>query len=271
MHLSTMFVVSAIAASAVCALPLQDVPRSDPSTSLDVVSDQDPPANLDGSSVRVGAETSSLYPRGQCLSQSCCCCCSGDSDDDIQLTDTNRGGSRRDGRRRGSTQRGEGDDSRRSGRQRGERHDGRRRNERDDDRRRRRHRHGRPSSNAATYYDTSRSSLPTLSSQGAQGNTNNEGGPRRPPHPNPETPPISSHESRTQYGGTTLIGTSQAGTSEVGTHGSFPQQPSSSAGDDSDGESDYSGTHSIPETSRYDPAPLPSTGDSPVQTHSSSA
>ncbi|KAJ3967572.1 hypothetical protein EV361DRAFT_929919 [Lentinula raphanica] len=207
MHLSTMFVVSAIAASAaICALPLQDVPRSDPSTSSDLVSDHDHPANLDESSVRVGAETSSLYPRGQCLSQSCCCCCSGDNDDDIQLTGTSRGGSRREGNgRRSGHQRGGGDDSRRSGHQRGE-GDGRRSGrQRDDDRRRRRHRHHRPSSNAATYYDTSRSSLPTLSSQGAQGNTNNEGGPRRPPYPNPETPPLSSHESHTLYGTTLLV------------------------------------------------------------------
>ncbi|KAJ3967573.1 hypothetical protein EV361DRAFT_485025 [Lentinula raphanica] len=70
MHLSTMFVVSAIAASAVCALPLQDVHRSDPSTSSSDVlaSDRDRPANLDGSNVRA----SSLYPRGQLCPSRCC-------------------------------------------------------------------------------------------------------------------------------------------------------------------------------------------------------
>ncbi|KAJ3758065.1 hypothetical protein F5878DRAFT_645827 [Lentinula raphanica] len=58
MHFSTMFVVSAIAASAVCALPLQGVC---PSTCPDVLADQ---PGLDGSSIRLSAKPS-LSPRGQ--------------------------------------------------------------------------------------------------------------------------------------------------------------------------------------------------------------
>ncbi|KAJ3833517.1 hypothetical protein F5878DRAFT_665579 [Lentinula raphanica] len=89
MHISvTMFVVSAIAASAVCALPLQDVPRSDPRTSSSDVlaSDHDHLANLDGSGSNVRA--SSLYPRGQLCPSHCCC----DGGHDGQQTRTNGDG-----------------------------------------------------------------------------------------------------------------------------------------------------------------------------------
>ncbi|KAJ3833519.1 hypothetical protein F5878DRAFT_403454 [Lentinula raphanica] len=60
MHLSTIFVVSAIATSAVCALPLQAV---DPSTSSDVLGDH---IASDGSGGQLRVE-SSLRPRAPCL------------------------------------------------------------------------------------------------------------------------------------------------------------------------------------------------------------
>ncbi|KAJ3758066.1 hypothetical protein EV360DRAFT_70632 [Lentinula raphanica] len=253
MHLSTMFVVLAIAASAVCALPLQDVPRSDPSTSSDLAAHAvmvDDAALLNA----VKAMTVDVVDANAVNAMMV-----DDVTNAMMIVDV--------------------DDTAMAG-----------------------HLVMLPPSSVDSNTHAPTGQLPTLSSQGAQGNTNNEGGPRRPPYPNPETPPLSSHESHTLYG-TTLLGTSQAGTSEVGTHGSFPQlsnsnptnespgsaqsefgqgrpppgasrrsafsastsnglragappppshqQPSSSARDDFDGDSNYTGTHSIPETSRY--------------------
>ncbi|KAJ3769827.1 hypothetical protein FB446DRAFT_746381 [Lentinula raphanica] len=63
MHLSTIFVVSAIATSAVCALPLQGV---DPSTSSDVLAAY---AASDGSGGQPRVE-SSLHPRAPCITES---------------------------------------------------------------------------------------------------------------------------------------------------------------------------------------------------------
>ncbi|KAJ3769828.1 hypothetical protein FB446DRAFT_197171 [Lentinula raphanica] len=73
MHLSTMFVVSAIATSAVCALPLQDFSlQVHPSTSSDVLGDH---TDSEASGVQPGSSMAgiSLYPRRPCLCFPCDC------------------------------------------------------------------------------------------------------------------------------------------------------------------------------------------------------
>ncbi|KAJ3819028.1 hypothetical protein F5880DRAFT_1510478 [Lentinula raphanica] len=255
MHLSTMFVVSAIAASAaICALPLQDVPRSDPSTSSDLVSDHDHPANLDESSVRVAEEAHAVKAMVDVVDTNAVEAMT------VDVVDTSAVKAMVDVVDANAMMIVDVDDTAITG-----------------------HLVMLPPSSVDSNTHAPTGQLPTLSSQGAQGNTNNEGGPRRPPYPNPETPPLSSHESHTLYGTTLLLSTSNptnespgSAQSEFGQGrpygasqrsafsestsnglraGAPPpvnrQQPSSSAGDDSNGESDYSGTHSIPETSRY--------------------